>query len=122
MGFEICRLIGNPRIAGGMTLIESIRSELLPVSPYLLQHLRVVAVFLSAFYKHRLHLVNDGLLLLTHRLTKGVALTSGEVGKLSGQKHHLLLIYRNTVCILEVFLHTRNVVFYLLLAVLTGNK
>ena len=81
-----------------------------------------MAVFLSALDEHRLHLVYDGFLLLSHRLTQGVALASGEVGELTGEKHHLLLIHRDAVGVFQVFLHARDVVFYLFLAVLTGDE
>ena len=122
VGLEIGRLISHPRIARGVTLVEGVRSKLLPVGPYLLEHLRVVSVFLSALDKLRLHGVNDVLLLLTHGLTQGVALASGEVGKLTRQKHDLLLIHRDAVSVLQIFLHAGNIILYLLLAVLSGNE
>ena len=105
-----------------MRLVEGVGRELLPVGPDFLQHLRVVAVFLPAFDEHRLHLVNDGLLLLSHRLSQGVALPAGEVGELSREQHHLLLIDRDAVCVLEILLHARDVVPYLLLAVLACDE
>jgi len=105
-----------------MRLVEGVGSKLLPVAPYLLQHLRVVAVLLSLLDKLRLHRIYDGLFLLTHRLTQGIRLASGEAGKLTGKKHHLLLIDRNAVGILQILLHTRDIVGNLLLAVLAGNK
>ena len=105
-----------------MTLIESIRSELLPVGPYLLQHLRVVSVFLSALDELRSHGVNDVFFLLSHRLAQSVTLTTGEVSKLPAEQHHLLLIYGDTISILKVLFHTGNVVRYLFTTVLTCNE
>ena len=69
---EIGSLVGYPRITGGMRLVEGVGSKLLPVAPYLLQHLRVVAVLLSLLDELRLHRIYDSLFLLTHRLTKGI--------------------------------------------------
>ena len=105
VGLEIGRLIGHPRIAGSMRLVEGVGGELLPVGPYLLKNLRIVSVFLATLDEFRLHGVDDVLLLLTHRLTQGIALATGEVGQLSAQEHHLLLIDGDAVGVLEVFLH-----------------
>ena len=107
---QIGRLIGYPRIAGGMTLIERIRGELLPVLPDLVQHLLVVPVLGTALIEQLLQLLHVGNLLLTHRLTQRVRLSSGEVGEKSGEKHHLLLIDGDTIGILEILLHAGQVV------------
>ena len=79
---EVGRLVGHPRVARGVALVEGVGGELLPVAPYLFEHLRVVAVGLSALDELRLHGVHDVLLLLSHGLAQGVALASGEVGQL----------------------------------------
>ena len=81
IGLEVGCLEGYPRIAGSMRLVEGIGSKRLPVTPYLLQHLGVVAVLLTALNELGLHGVNDVFLFLTHRLTQGVALASGKVGQ-----------------------------------------
>ena len=105
-----------------MRLIEGIGSELFPVTPNLLQDGWIMSIFLSLLNKLRLHRINDVLLLLTHRLTQGIRLTSGEVSQLSGKKHHLLLIHRNAISILQVLLHARDVILDFLLTVLTGDE
>ena len=69
VGLQISRLVSHPRVAGCMRLVERIRSEFLPVGPYLLEDLRIVAVLLTTLDKHRLHGIDDIFLLLTHRLT-----------------------------------------------------
>ena len=81
-----------------------------------------MTVFLTAFEKERLHLVDDLFLFLTHGLTQGIALSTREVGQLTREKHHLLLIDGDTIGVLEVFLHARNVVGDRLLTVLAGNE
>ena len=119
---EIGSLVGYPRITGGMRLVKGVGSKFLPVAPYLLQHLRVVAVLLSLLDELRLHRIYDSLFLLTHRLTQRIRLTSGEARQLTGKKHHLLLIDRDAVGILQILLHTRDIVGNRLLAVLAGNE
>ena len=81
-----------------------------------------MSVLLSALDKLRLHLVYDVLLLLTHRLTKGIALASGKVGKLSAKQHHLLLIHGNSIGILQILLHTVYIVFYRLASKFTVDE
>ena len=122
MCLEIGCLVCHPRIACGVRLVESVRSKLLPVGPYLLKYFRVVSVLLSPLNEFWLHCINNGLLLLTHSLTQSIRFASGEVGKLSRQKHHLLLVHSNAIGVLEVFLHARDVVLNLFLAILTGNE
>ena len=122
VGFEISRLIGHPRVAGSMRLIEGVGGESFPVGPYLLEHLRIVTVLLTALDELGFHGVDDILFLLTHRLTEGVALTTGEVGQQSRQQHHLLLIDRNTISILQVFLHDGDIVGNLFVAMLTTDE
>ena len=81
-----------------------------------------MTVLLAAFNKHRFHGVNDILFLLTHSLTKGVTLTTGKVGQLTRQQHHLFLIYRDAIGILQVFLHTRDIILDLLTSILSGDE
>ena len=105
-----------------MRLVESIRCKLLPVTPYLFQYLRIMTVTHTALDKLGLHGIYDVLLLLTHRLTEGIALASGEVGQQATQQHDLLLIHGNTISILQVLLHNGDVVLDFLLTILSGNK
>ena len=51
--------------------------------PYLLQDGRVVTVLLTTLNELGFHGVDDFYLLLTHGLTQGVALATGEVGQLA---------------------------------------
>ena len=122
VSLEVCRLISHPRIACGMTLVEGIGGELLPVAPYLFEHSRIMSVFLSTLDKLWFHGIYDGLLLLSHCLSQSVALSTCEVGKLARQKHHLLLIYRDSVCVLQIFLHAGDVVLYLLAPVFACDE
>ena len=105
-----------------MRLIEGVAGEFLPVAPYLLKDIWVVAVCRSLLDEFRLHRVDYGLFLLTHSLTKSIALTTGETCKLTAQKHHLLLIDSDSVGILEVFLHARNIIFYRFQTILSADE
>ena len=105
-----------------MTLVESIRCEFLPIAPYLVEHHRVVTILDTSIDELWFHLIDDFLLLLTHRLTEGIALASGEVGKQSRQKHDLLLIHCDAIGVLEVLLHHRYVVGDRLTAMLTCDE
>ena len=105
-----------------MRLVERIGCELLPVCPDLIQHLGVVAILFTALNEFRLHGVDNILFLLTHSLTQRIALTTGEVGQLTGQQHHLLLIDGDAIGVLEVFLHAGNIVLNLFATILTGDK
>ena len=71
-----------------------------------------MSVLLSAVDELRLQLIQLLLEFLTHGLTQRVTLTTGEVGKQARQEHHLLLIYGDTVCVLEVLLHARDIVLH----------
>ena len=122
VGLEIGRLICHPRIACGVTLVEGVGGEFFPVAPYLLKHCRVVTVFLSTLDKLGFHGIYDSLFLLTHSLAQGVALTASEICQLARQKHHLLLIYGDSVGVLQIFLHAGYVILYLLATVLARNK
>ena len=105
-----------------MRLVESIRCKLLPVSPNLFEHLRIVSVLASAFNEFGFHVIQLVTQLFTHRLTQGIRLTTGEVGQQTGQKHHLLLIYRNTVCIFQILLHNGNIILNRFPPMLTVDK
>ena len=122
VGLEVCSLVCHPRIARCVALVEGVGSELLPVCPYLLQFLQVVAVALSAFVELRTEFIQFCLELLTHCLTQSVALASGEVGKQTREEHDLLLIYSDAIGVLEVLLHNRNVVLNRLASLLTVNE
>src|SRR5690554_6377017 len=97
-----------------MRFVKRIRSKLFPVGPNLIQRFLIIAILFSAtkelFLKGH-HLVD---LLLSHRSAQLVRLPTGELGKPSRQKQHLLLIKRNTTPITKVFLHNREVVTDLL--------
>ncbi len=83
VGLEISRLVRHPRVARGMRLVEGVGGELLPVAPYLVEHLRVVAVLLAALDELGLHGVDYVLLLLTHGLAQRIALASCETRQLT---------------------------------------
>ena len=122
VGFQISSLIGNPRIAGSMRLIEGVGSKFFPVCPDLFQNLRIMTVFLTSLDKLRLHMIQLVAQLLTHRLTQGIRFTTGKVGKQTRQQHHLLLIDSNTVCIFQILLHDGNIVLDRLTSLLTVDK
>ena len=105
-----------------MRFVKRIRCKLFPVGPDFLQHLRVMSVLLSTFNKFRLHVIQLVTQLLTHGLTQGIRFTTRKVGQQARQQHHLLLIHRNTVRILQVFLHNRNIVLNRLPAVFTVDE
>ena len=119
---DIGCLVGNPRITSGVRLIEGVRSKLLPVGPNLLQHLLIVAIGLTTSDKLGFKLVKLRLNLLTHRLTQGIRLASCEVTQQSREKHHLLLIDRNTIGILQISLHNGDIVDDRFAPVLTVDK
>ena len=107
----------HPRIARGMTLIECVEPELLPVCPNLFKALSGRARFVSL--DEHLHLVYDGFLLLPspyagHRSDHGWNLPTGARG------HHLLLIDGDAVS--QVFLHAGNVVLDFRRVFLAGDE
>ena len=81
-----------------------------------------MAVPHTAVDEFRLHRIDDVFLLLTHRLTQGVTLTSGEVSQQSREQHYLLLIHRDAIGILQVFLHHGDIVGNRLVTVLTTDE
>ena len=93
-----------------MRFVEGVFSKFFPFCPDFLKNFGVVAVGNAAVDKFRLHGIDDVFLLLTHCLTQGVTLAAGEIGELAAKKHHLLLIHGDSVGVLEVLLHARDVV------------
>ena len=122
VSLEVCRLKSHPRIAGRMRLVEGIGCKLLPVGPYLVQHVLIISVLLAAFDKLGFHGIYYRLFLLTHRLTQGVTLTTREIGQQAREQHHLLLINGDAVGIFQIPLHHRNGIRNLLLSFLTGDE
>ena len=94
-----------------MGLVESVLGELLPVLPDLVQGLFRVAFSHSSGHELVLELVQDGYLLLSHRLTQLVCLALGETGEFLGKEHDLLLIDSDPICVAQEFLHVREVIF-----------
>ena len=93
-----------------MGLVECILGEFLPVLPDLVQSLFRVPVLHATFHELALEVHKDVDLLLPHGLAEPVRITLGEAGQFLGQEHHLLLVDRDSVSVLEVFLHLRQVV------------
>ena len=81
-----------------------------------------MAALLAAVNKLRLELLQHLYNLLTHGFTQRVRLTTCEAGKQTAQKHHLLLINCNAVCIFKILLHYRYVIHYRLTPLLTLNE
>ena len=81
-----------------------------------------MSILLSLLDELRFHLVNDGFHLLTHRLTKGITLTTCKVRQLATQEHYLLLIDSDSVGVFEVLLHTRDVVLHQRRVMFTPDK
>ena len=81
-----------------------------------------MSVFLATLNEFGFHLVYNILLLLTHGLTKCITLTTSKVGQQTRKQHHLFLIHRDAVCILQVFLHNRDIVSNWLITMLTTDK
>ena len=105
-----------------MGLVEGVGSEFLPVRPDFLEDGLVVAVRDAAVDELRLEGVQLLLDLLAHRLAQRVALAAGEARQLARQEHHLLLVDRDAVGVLEVLLHHRDVVLDGLAAVLAVDE
>ena len=105
-----------------MALVEGIAGELRPVTPDLLQRVLRIAILSSPSEELDLEGLHLLLELLPHRLTELVRLSTGEVGDLTGEEHHLLLIDGDPVGILEVTLHAGEVVGDLLASVLTIDE
>ncbi len=70
-----------------------------------------MSVGLSALHEFTfqvVHLVDE---LLAHGLAQRIALAAGEVGEQTAQKHDLLLIDRDTVCVFQILLHHRYIIY-----------
>ncbi len=122
MRLEISGLISHPCITDGMALIESIRSELLPVTPDLLKDFRIMAILDASLYELRFHRIDNVLLLLTHGLTQSIRLATSKVGQKTRQQHDLLLIDGDAIRILEIFFHHWNIIGDRFTTVLSRNK
>ena len=120
--FQISCLISDPWVTSSVWLIESVRRKLFPVRPNLFKYFRVVSILTSSFNKFRFHVIQLVTQLLTHCFTKGVGLTTGKVCQQTWQKHHLFLIYRDSVGIFQVFLHNRNIILDRLASMLAVDK
>ena len=81
-----------------------------------------MAVLLSTRNEFRLHVVQLVTQFLTHRLTQGIGLTTGEVRQQTRQKHDLLLVDRNAVGILQILLHDGDVILDGLASPLTVDE
>ena len=130
---QVARLIGDPCIAHGMGLVERVGRKLLPVSPDLLDELLGDLLILplvdaelwiveTSLDELRLQLVHDVHELLAHGLAELVGLSAREPGKKAREQHHLFLIHRYAVRILQVLLHQRMVVRDRLLALLSVDE
>ena len=111
VAFQPSGLVGHPGITGSVGLVECVLGELLPVFPYLVEGLFRMAVCHSAGHELVLQFVQDGNLLLAHRLAELVGLAFRETGQLLGEEHHLLLVDRDAVGVLEELLHLREIIF-----------
>ncbi|MPM46384.1 hypothetical protein SDC9_93084 [bioreactor metagenome] len=120
--FQPGGLVGNPRITGGMRFIEGVLSKFFPVRPNLLQVFFFVAVGFPSenkFFFQGRHFVRQ---FLAHGLAQLIRLSPGEIGQQSRQKHHLLLVNRDSIGLVQKFLHYRNIVYDLLFSLLAGDK
>ena len=81
-----------------------------------------MSILLSALYKFGLHGINDIFLLLAHSLTQSVTLASGKVCQQTGEQHHLLLIHRYAIGVLQIFFHDRDVIVDLFPAIFSIDK
>ena len=115
-------MVSHPRIARRMTLVEGIRSKLLPICPNLVERLGFVSIGFPAFHElllQSVHLVDK---FLTHRFTQSITLASREVSQEAREKHDLLLIDRNAIRIFQVALHHRDVVLDFFLPMLAADE
>ena len=122
VALEITGLVADPGIAGCVGLVEGILGEFFPVFPNLVQHLFRVAILHSTRHKLVFQGVKYVYLFLSHCFAQLVRLTLGEVCKLLGKKHDLLLIDRDSIGVPEEFLHRRQVVLYGLDALLPVHE
>ena len=99
MGFQIACLVADPCIAGSVGLVERIFRELSPVIVDFLQFLLWEPVGHTTVDEFLAELFNDGYLFLSHCFTQLVGLTFREACKFLGQKHDLLLIDCDSICV-----------------------
>ena len=81
-----------------------------------------MTVTLTAFHELVLEARQHRHLFLTHGFTELVTLAAGEVSQQTAEEHDLLLIDRDTIGILEVFLHHRDIVGHGFEALLTLDE
>ena len=104
-----------------MRLVERVRRERLPVGPDLVDELARLGFVLplvdaelrvreAALDELLLQLRHDVHELLAHRLAELVRLAAREAGEVAREQHHLFLIDRDAVRVLEARLHLRVVV------------
>ena len=122
VAFQVAGLVTYPGIAGSVGLIEGVLGKLFPVLPDFIQHLLRVTVGHSSRHKLVLQGIQHIYKLLSHCLSQGVGLTLGKAGEFLGEKHHLLLINGDSVGVVEVFLHLRQVVLDRLYAQFPVNE
>ena len=81
-----------------------------------------MAAFRALLEELRLHFGNQIRLLLSHGLSQRIRLALGETCELLRQQHHLLLVHRDAVGLLEVFLTRIQIIRNRLLPVLSAHK
>ena len=122
IGLQVGGLVRHPRITRRVGFVEGIRGKRLPVLPDLFQFLGVVAALGALLQELRLHFGNEVRLLFAHRLPQRVRLALREAGQLLRQQHHLLLVHRDPVGLLEVFFARVEIIRDGLLPVLPLDK
>ena len=122
IGLQVSGLVGHPRVTRRVRFVEGIRGKRLPVLPDFLQLLGVVAALGALLQELRLHFGNEVRLLFAHRLPQRIRLALREAGQLLRQQHHLLLVHRDSVRLLEVFFARVEVIRDGLLPVLPLDK
>ena len=110
MRFQVRRLVTDPGIAGCVRLVERIFRERPPVLPDLVEQRILMSAGTTTLHELEIQLLHVLDLLLAHGLSELVGLTLGKSGQLLRQQHHLLLIDRDAVGVLQVLFHLRCVV------------
>ena len=106
--FQIACLKSNKCIARRMWFVESILGKCLPVSPYFIDFLLFMSIFLAPFKKKCLHFIHQGFLLFPHCFSQRVSLAFCKTGQLLWEQHNLFLINCNSISVIKIFLHNRN--------------
>ena len=130
---QVARLVGDPRVADGMRLVERIRRKRLPVFPDLVdqrtRRLLVlplvdaeILVLQAALLELREQLLHEVEVLLAHRLAERVGHAAREAAQKPRKKHHLFLVHRDAVGVLQVRLHERMVVGDRFAPLLAGDE